>query len=164
MIKKFTALLLALPLIFSLAGCGEVAGDIAGNVADAAKKELENQIKKTFETYKIEILDMKSAVGKLSGETGDLQFFCAVLVQSDSPAIPQGAADTMSKLFHDAGINVQTGSAIENSYLQHKDLSFKFDNFGDGKTYYAVWFYSDKLPSLEDLKEMKSALSTDGVG
>ena len=160
--KKLMALILALLIVFGMAGCGEVAGDIAGNVAEAAKKELETQIRQTFETYKIEILDMKSAVGKLNGESGDIQFFCAVLVQSDSPAIPQSAADTLSKLFHDAGIRIQTGAKIESTYLEHKDLSFKYD--GDGKTHYAVWFYTDRLPSLEDLKGLKDTFSTEGVG
>ena len=160
--KKLMALVLALLMVCSLAGCGEVAGDIAGNVAEAAKKELENQIRQTFETYKIEILDMKSAVGKLNGDNSDIQFFCAVLVQSDSPAIPQGAADTLSKLFHDAGIQVQTGAAIESTYLEHKELSFKQSD--DGKTHYAVWFYTDRLPSLEDLKDLKNLLTTEGVG
>ena len=160
--KKLLALILALLIVCSLAGCGEVAGDIAGNVAEAAKKELENQIKQTFETYKMEILDMKSAVGKLNGESGDLQFFCAVLVQSDSPAIPQGAADTLSKLFHDAGIRIQTGAKIESAYLEHKDLSFKLE--GNGANHYAVWFYTDKLPSLEDLKELIPSATVEGVG
>ena len=164
MIKKFAALMIALMMVFTLTGCSEVAGEIAGNVADAARKELENQIKITFETYKIEILDMKTAVGKLNGENGDIQFFCAVLVQSDSPAIPQSAADTLSKLFHDAGINVQTGNKVENPYLQLKELTFKFDSFDDSQTYYAVWCYTDKLPSLEDLKDLKSTFSTEGVG
>ena len=59
---------------------------------------------------------------------------------------------------------VQTESAISNDYLEHKELSFKFDSFGDGKTYYCVWCYTDKLPSLDDLKEITSNLSTDSVG
>ena len=164
MFKKLIALVLALCLLLALAGCGEVAGEIAGNVADAAKKELENQIKATFEKYKVEILDMKTAVGKLSGDSSDIQFFCAVLVQSDSDAIPQSVADTLGKLFHDAGINVQTEAKISNSYLQTKELTYKFDSFGDGKTYYTVWCYTDKLPSLEDLKDLKDSLSTEGVG
>ena len=162
MFKKVCAFILALGLLLALAGCGEVAGEIAGNVADAAKKELENQIRKTFETYKIEILDMKTAVGKLNGEGSDIQFFCTVLVESDSPAIPQSAADTLAKLFHDAGIQVQSGARIDNDYLQNKELSFKLE--GDGATHYAVWFYTDKLPTLEDLKGLKDALSTEGVG
>ena len=160
--KKFITFLLILTLLVSLAGCSEVAGEIAGNVADAAKKELENQIRQTFETYKIDILDMKSAVGKLNDANGDLQFFCAVLVQSESPAIPQSAADTLAKLFHDAGIQVQSGARIDNDYLQNKELSFKLE--GDGSTHYTVWFYTDKLPTLEDLKGLKDALSTEGVG
>ena len=160
--KSVICLLLCLCMI--LAGCGEVAGEIAGNVADAAKKELENQIKTTFETYKIEILDMKTAAGKLSGESGDIQFFCAVLVQSESDAVPTAIAENLSKMFHDAGITVQTESVISNDYLEHKELSFKFDSFGDGKAYYCVWCYTDKLPSLDDLKEITSNLSTDSVG
>ena len=164
MFKKFVAFVLVIGLLCALAGCSDVAGEIAGNVAEAAKKELENQVKATFEKYKIEILDLKTAVGKLNGNSSDVQFFCAVLVQSDSDAIPQSAADTLSKLFHDAGITVQTGQQVENSYLEHKSLSFKYENFEDGKTYYTVWCYTDKLPSLEDLKEIKDSLSTEGVG
>ena len=161
--KSVICLLLCLCMI--LAGCGEVAGDIAGNVADAAKKELENQIKQTFETYKIDIIEMKTAVGKLNGESGDIQFFCAVLVQSDSDAIPQSAADTLSKLFHDAGVVPQGGDGdVQSEYLEHKSITYKFDSFSDDKQYFTVWFYTDKLPSLEDLKDLQSKLSTDGVG
>ena len=164
MMKKLLALILALLIVCSMAGCGEVAGDIAGNVAEAAKKELEKQVKQTFDTYKMEILDMKTALGKLGGDSGDIQFFCAVLVQSDSDAIPQSIADTLSKIFHDAGIQVQTGKNIENAYLQHRELAFKYETFDDGRTYYTVWCYTDKLPSLEDLKELKPSAAAEGVG
>ena len=162
--KKLLCLLLALVLALGcLAGCGEVAGEIAGNVADAAKKELENQIKLTFEKYKVEIIEMKTAAGKLSGSSGDNEFFCAVLVQSDSDAIPQSVADNLSKLFHDAGIMVQTGSQIESAHLEHKDLSYKFSDFGNGNTYYTVFCYIDKIPTLSDLQQMIAA-ETESVG
>ena len=164
MFKKFAAMLCVLAMLLSFAGCGEVTGEIVGNVAEAAKKELENQVKATFEKYKMEILDMKTAVGKLSGESGDVQFFCAVLVESDSDAIPQSAADTLSKLFHDAGIRIQSGTDIENTYLEHKSLSYKYDGFEEGKTYYTVWCYTDRLPSLEDLKDLKPTAAPEGVG
>lgn len=160
MFKKFTVFILVLCLLLSLVGCG-VAGEIAGNVADAAMKELENQVKATFEKYKVNVIDLKTAVGKLNGTSGDLQFFCAALIESDSDAIPQSVADALDKIFHDAGITVQTDSKVENSYLEHKELTFKYDNFGDGKTYYAVWCYTDKLPELSDIK---NAVSTEGVG
>ena len=164
MFKKFISFVLVLGLLCVLVGCSDVAGEIAGNVAEAAKKELENQVKETFEKYKIEILDLKTAVGKLNGDSSDVQFFCAVLVQSDSDAIPQSAADTLSKLFHDAGIRIQTGAEIENAYLEHKSLSYKYEGFEEDKTYYTVWCYTDRLPSMEDLKELKEVLTTESVG
>ena len=164
MFKRFAALLCALVLIFACSGCGEVAGDIAGNVAEAAKKELENQVKTTFETYKMEILDMKTAVGKLSGENGDVQFFCAVLVQSDSDAIPQSVANTLGKLFHDAGITVQSETKVESTYLEHRELTYKSGVMEEGKTYYTVWCYTDRLPSLEDIKNLVPSESGTGVG
>jgi len=36
MFKKFAAVLCVLGLLLGMAGCGEVAGDIAGNVVEAA--------------------------------------------------------------------------------------------------------------------------------
>ena len=164
MIKKLTALILALLMIISMAGCSQIVGEIAGNVAEAAKKELENQVKLTFEKYKVDIIEFKSTAGKLSSASGNTQFFCAALITSESDVLPNSIAENLSKFFHDAGITVQTGNAIENRYLELKDLSFKFDGFSDGKTYYTVWCYTDKLPSLEDLKNLTSALSTEGVG
>ena len=61
---RIMALVLTFVLVFSLCGCGEVVSDIAGNVADAAAKELEAQIKKTVEEYKVEVVEIKSAIGK----------------------------------------------------------------------------------------------------
>ena len=164
MFKKFATILCVLAMLLSFAGCGEVTGEIVGNVAEVAKAELEKQVKATFEKYKIDILDMKTAVGKLNGESGELQFFCAVLVESDSDAIPQSAADTLSKLFHDAGITVQSGSEVESSYLEHKELTYKYSAFDSSKTYYTVWCYTDRLPSLEDLKDLKPTAVPEGVG
>ena len=152
--KKFITFLMVLTILFSFAGCSEVAGEIAGNVADAAMKELEKQVKLTFEKYKVEIIEFKTAAGKISNASGDTQFFCAALITSESDAIPLTIAENLGKLFHDAGITVQTSGSIENSYLELKPLSFKFEGFGDGKTYYTVWCYTDRLPTLEDLKEM----------
>lgn len=161
---RFAALVLISALLIALCGCSDVVGEIAGNVADAARTELEKQIKTTFETYKVDIVEMKTAVGKLGGESDNIQFFCAVLVQSDSDAVPQSIADTLGKLFHDAGIQIQTAPVIQNDYLQNKTLSFKFDDFNNGEAYYTVWCYTDKLPGLDDLKELSSALTADSVG
>lgn len=158
--KRIVAVLLCLLLTVSmLSACGGVVGEIAGNVADAAKAELEAQVKATFEKYKVEILELRTAVGKLNGSSGDMQFFCAALVASDSPALPQSVADGLNKVFHDAGIAEQSGPDVVSSYLEHKSLSYKFADFGDGKTYYTVWCYTDKLPELSDLAALTESLS-----
>lgn len=164
MFKKLLSLICALVLVVACAGCSEVASEIAGNVADAAKAELEKQIKATFETYKVEILDMKTAAGKLNGSSEDVQFFCAVLVQSDSDAIPKAIAENLKKLFHDAGIATQSGSEVDNAYLEHKQLTYKSGIMAEDKTYYTVWCYTDKLPTLEDLKNLIPSESSSGVG
>ena len=44
---KYKISVLVLAVLLMLSGCGEVVGEIAGNVADAAAKELEVQIKET---------------------------------------------------------------------------------------------------------------------
>ena len=164
MFKKFAAALCLLGLLLGLAGCGEVAGDIAGNVVEAAKKELENQVRTTFEKYKVEVIELKTSVGKLNGSSGENQFFCAALVESDSDAIPQSVADNLAKIFHNAGITVQVGSQVEHSYLEHKTITYKYSDFAESKTYYTVWCYTDRLPSLEDLKNLVPSESGTGVG
>ena len=163
--KKSRIYLLALILLLScLTGCSEAMGEIAGNVTEVAKAELEAQVKAAFEKYKVEVIEFKPILGKLNGSDGTIQFFCAALVQSDSEAVPQDVADTLSKLFHDAGLTVQTGTKIESAYLEHKELSYKFSGFQDGKTYYTVWCYTDRLPTLEDLKNLVPSESGSGVG
>jgi len=163
--KKSIICLLALILVLGcLTGCGEAVGEIAGNVAEVAKAELEAQVKAAFQKYKVDVIEFKPLLGKLNGEDGTIQFFCAALVQSDSEAVPQDVADTLSKLFHDAGLTLQTGTEIENGYLEHKQLSYKFSGFEDGKTYYTVWCYTDKIPSLSDLKDAIPATDAPGVG
>ena len=163
--KRITAVLLCLLLMVScLAGCGNVVGEIAGNVADAAKEELEAQVKATFQKYKVEILELRTAVGKLNGNSGDIQFFCAALVASDSPALPQSVADGLNKVFHDAGITEQTDAKVVSAYLEHKGISYQFSDFGNGKTYYTVWCYTDKLPELSDLATLTEGWkSADGA-
>ena len=42
--QRFTALVLILALLVTLGGCSDIMGEIAGNVADAAVKELEAQL------------------------------------------------------------------------------------------------------------------------
>ena len=150
---RITAFVLIVALCLSLCGCSEVVSDIAGNVADAAMKELEQQIKEAVEEYKVVVVEIKSAVGKLNDESdSSLQFFCGVLVRSNSDALPQSSSVALAGLFERSGICNQTGSKIQNDLLVNKEISFNHSDFSSGD-YYMIWVYSPSLTQkLEELE------------
>ena len=70
MIRKVVSLLLAVLMLGGiLAGCNMV-NDIADSVVNAAKQELENQIKAKLEEQKVDAVELKTAFGKLNDEGG----------------------------------------------------------------------------------------------
>ena len=151
MVRKVVSLVLAAFMLCGIfAGCNAV-GEIAGNVADAAMKELENQVKATLEKNKVNVVELKTAIGKLNDEGSEMQFFCAALVKSDTDTVVNGAAEAMGAVFEKSGVLVQTGSKVESEYLVHMDITFKHSDFSDG-TYYVIYVYisdmSIKLPEL----------------
>ena len=152
--KRMIALLLTV-LVLCLPGCA-VVGDIAGNVAEAAGEELKNQIRKTLQEYKVEVVEMKTAMGKLNEETDSkLQFFCAVLITASSEQAVNACTATLQSVFPEAGVMVQTQSKVEHVHLVNKGITYDFAGFSDGKVYYTVYAYvpdiSIKLPDLESM-------------
>ena len=172
---RFTALILAVILLLTLSGCSDVVGEIAGNVADAAAKELEAQIKKTVEEYKVDVVEIKSAIGTLDpAVSSDQQFFCGVLVRSNSDAIPMSVAATLGNIFEETGCQRWLKSEIDNDHLVNKKIAFKHSDFGSGD-YYLIWGYTtsltqkltDKLAELELPSIPDNWLSTEteaGIG
>ena len=173
---KMTVLVLVLSILLSLSGCDGVVGEIAGNVADVAVKELEAQIKATIEEYKVEVIEIKSAVGKLDNDfSSSQQFFCGVLVRSNSDALPMSVATTLGKIFEEAGCHPWHKSEIDNDHLENKTLTFKHTDFETGD-YYLIWGYTSSLTQklTDALKEIElptipegwlpSQASDEGVG
>ena len=139
--RRIISLLLAVCMLLCVSGCA-VVGDIAGNVADAAAKELENQLKATLEKHKVEVVEVKTAFGNLnSNDDMALQFFGAALIQSDSDTAAENCAKALDAVFEEAGFMTQTGSAIEVKYLVHKTLSYDHTDFSEGN-YYTVYVYN----------------------
>ena len=150
---RFSVLVCIAALLISLCGCSDVVNDIAGNVADAALKELEVQIKETIAEYKVDIIEVKSAVGQLNNESdSNMQFFCGVLVRSNSDALPKSGSEFLTDLFEQAGIETQTQSKIESSLLTNKEISFNHTDFSSGD-YYMIWVYTSSL--TQKLSEVK---------
>ena len=145
MVRKFVSVILLLALSLCLfTGCSETVSEIAGNVADAAKAELENQVKAAIEKNKVEVIEMKTVYGKLNDDGSESQFFCAALVKSGSTNLPKAAADTVGMLVTEAGVLAQTGSKVESEHLVHKDLVFEHSDFSTGD-YYVIFAYHKDL-------------------
>ena len=137
--RKVICIFLVLGLLAALSGCS-AAGDIADKVAQAAMEELKVQVQATFEKNKIEVLQVKSALGKLNDDGGKLQLYLAFLVRSENPQQIQAAADVLSKV-GTAGFAPQTGLTVESPYLVHKELSFDADKLTDPTNCYLVYLY-----------------------
>ena len=147
--QKIIALALAVCLLAAcLCGCSAFSG-IAESVADAAMAELKTQIENAIEENQVDVVELKSAFGTLNDDGGSLQFFCAILVRSDSADLAAAAAEHVVGGFDDFGVMAQTDSAIESEHLVHKSLSYDHTDFSDGN-YYTVFLYAKSF-SLEDL-------------
>ena len=154
---KMTVLVLVLSILLTFSGCDGVVGEIAGNVADVAVKELEAQIKATIEEYKVDVIEIKSTVGKLDNDfSSSQQFFCGVLVRSNSDALPMSVATTLGKIFEEAGCHPWHKSEIDNDHLENKTLTFKHTDFETGD-YYLIWGYTSSLTQklTDALKEIE---------
>ena len=144
--RKHISLVLALILVLCLfTGCDTV-GQIAGSVADAARAELEKQVRAVLEEYKMDIIELKTTAGKLNDGEGDLQFFCAVLVRADNDTVPRSCADTLGKVFQHSGIVVQEGQAVESPWLTKKSLSYNYTGFSGEDTLYTIYVYTSVDP------------------
>lgn len=142
--RKVLIFVTILTMILSLAACGETVTGIAGSVAEAAKAELEAQVKAALEEHKVKVVQMKTAIGKLNDDGSDVQFYCAALVQSDSAAVPEACAKALDVLFQDAGVFSQSSSRVDSDYLVHKDITFSHSDFSAGN-YYVIYAYMGDL-------------------
>lgn len=144
MMKKVISLLLALVLSLGLfTGCNETTNKIASSVADAAMKELEVQVKAALEEHKLEVIEIKTAFGKLNN-TADNQYFVSALVRTEKTDLIDASLAGLKYVFTDVGCIAETDSKIDCEHLVHKDLSYSRTDFSDG-TYYTVYAYYDDI-------------------
>lgn len=152
--RRIFCLFLAVLMTLSLVACGGTAGEIADSVMDAAMNELKAQVKQLLEKNKLEVMEIKTAFGKLNDNGGKYQFFIAALVKSNSTNVPQSTAETMNKIFSEAGLTPQSESALQNDHLVHKAITFKHTDFSEGN-YYVIWGYAADLTiELPDLSQL----------
>ena len=101
--RKIISLFLILVLTACLfAGCSDTANQIASSVAQAARDELEAQVKKVLEENKLEVIEVKTAFGKLNN-TAEAQLFVAALVRTEKTDIIEASLSGLNKLFTATG-------------------------------------------------------------
>lgn len=155
--RSIFALIVIAVIVFSIRGCGKL-GQIFGKVTEAAVKELKNQVQELLEDKQLDVVEVKTAYGKLNDDGSKYQFFIAALVRADSESTPQSAANTIGKLFSDAGVTLQSESTLNNPYLIHKGITFKHTDFSEGD-YYVIWAYAADLSI--DLPDLGQFLNPD---
>lgn len=142
--RRIFALVLALCCgLVVLTGC-DMMGQVADAALEAAKVELENQIKAKIAEYKLTVVEGKSAFGQLNDEGGKYQFFYAILVQSNTDASARECAEALNKVFGTAGYEKQTKSEFPSKHLVHKTITFTHSDFS-ADNYYVIYLY---LPDL----------------
>lgn len=145
--RKIIAWIMALACTVCLfAGCSDMS-DIAGNVLEAAREELVNQIKAKVEEYKVTVVETKTAVGKLNDDGGQYQFFCAILVQTNTESSAEDCANAMASLFGKAHYMAQSGSQVHSEFLIHKTITYDHTDFSAGN-YYTIYVYAEDLTSI----------------
>lgn len=150
--RTFFTLFLIAAMLLTLSGCNDTVNQIADSVVDAAVEELKVQVTKVLEENKLEVVELKTVFGKLNDEGSEYQLFIAALVKSDATAIPQATADTLGKIFTDAGLLTQTGSTVRSDYLKHKDITFNHSDFESGNYYVIFGYMADLTASMPSIK------------
>jgi len=152
--RKIISVSLILCLVLTLCS-GAAVQEAAGNAMETAQKELEAQVQKVLDEYKVEVVEVKTVFGKLNDEGSDWQLYCAALIKAENEDMVQGCAGALKGAFDRTGIHCQTGSKVEDPLLIHKELVFQHSDFADG-TYFVLYGYkadlSIKLPELTLLK------------
>ena len=150
---RFARMIPAMILLFALlTGCSQV-NEIADNVAQAARDELLQQIESKLEEHKVDVVEIKTAVGNLNGDDSKaLQFFAAILIRTNSDTAPNTCADALKGMFTQTGYMTQEESAVTHELLVHKQIAYDHSDFSGG-TYYTVYAYSKSLlPDLTGIK------------
>lgn len=162
MIRKLIALILVAACVAGVAaGCGEIASDITANVLEAAKAELENQVKAKIEEYKVTVVETKTAVGNINDADAEHQFFFALLIQTDSEDSAAACADAVGKLFGTSGYMAQSDKAVNSEYLTKQFLTYNTTDYKEGN-YYTVYVYVEDITKVVDIQALKDQLASIG--
>ena len=161
MIRKLLKPIISLVILVCLIGvvcryfgCGDSFDQVTDTVLTAAKTELEKQISAKIAENKIDVVETETAFGKLN-DNGEYQFFCALLIQTNSEDNAASAAAKVADLFGEASYLEQTGSTVEHEYLVHKTVTYDHTDFSEGN-YYTIYIYVEDITEVVDLSKLST--------
>lgn len=155
MIRKLLGSCVILVVIVAVILCvvlgKDTVTDIAGGVLAAAKEELGDQIEEKLAEYKVEVVETKTTAGKLNDDGGELQFYCAALIRTNSEKSAKDCAEALKKLFGETGYQIQTEKVVESEHLVYKTLTYNHEDYSAGNLY-TVYVYADDVSEIIDLE------------
>ncbi len=102
---------------------------------------LMNNLEKEIEASNgIELIETQSAYGKLNGNGNGFNYFGAALVKTDDPTLLDELISKLDTSFEIVGYSSQTGTKIDNKYLDRPDLYYETEPSENGC--YTVYFFN----------------------
>lgn len=141
--KTVVKSLIAVAVAITLLIAGVVAFFLGLNQNSIISWKLTRDLKSDINNIDaLEIIDSKSACGKISGNGNGMQFYGAVLVKADSE---EDIAELVSSVDNDyeiVGAYVQTDKEIDVEPVGGH-IFLEYDSFpNDGSTYYTVYYFT----------------------
>jgi len=101
----------------------------------------------------LEIIDSKSACGKISGNGNGMEFYGAVLVKAECEEDVEELVSSIDDDYNKVGYYIQADKQIDASPIDGH-IFLEYESFpNDGKTYYTVYYFtSHKLSTEFDIR------------
>lgn len=158
LIGTLVLLIVAVVVVLCLVLGKDTVAEITDSVLDAAKEELSSQIQAKLEEYRVDVLEVKPVIGQLNDDGGKYQFYCAVLIQTNTESNAADCANALQKLFTEAGYCLQTGPEVVSDSLVYKSITYKQTDYSEGG-YYTVYVYIPAVGDKIDLDALAEKLS-----
>ena len=103
---------------------------------------LMNNFKDLIKTEEsIEIMQSKTAHGKLCGNGNGINYFGTVLVKADSEEALKEVSNKLDEEFEAVGYVIQSGTQIDNYFIEHLSLEYN-EPITEGETYYSIYYFN----------------------
>ncbi len=150
MAKKTFKIIIAVVLAIFLLIIGVVAFFLGFNQNSVISWKLMQDFKSEIkDCEELEIIDSKSACGKISGNGNGMEFYGAVLVKAESEEDVEELLSSIDDDYDIVGYYIQTDKQIDASPIDGH-IFLEYDSFpNDGKIYCTVYYLASHKLSID---------------